>query len=90
MEVVKGFERAIGKPLNWEYGPRRAGDGARLIANSEKALAKLGWQKTKSLDQMCADSYNFVLTRYNVKKTEPEATEPEKVAEGEKPNETAS
>lgn len=50
LQVVKGFEKALNRPLNYEMGPRRAGDGAKLIANSEKALNVLGWKKTKSLE----------------------------------------
>jgi UDP-glucose 4-epimerase len=31
-------------------GARRFGDVAKLIANSDKALEKLGWKTTKSLN----------------------------------------
>lgn len=47
-------------------GGRRKGDGAKLIANSEKAHEKLGWKTVKTLEDMCRDSCRFVFTRYNI------------------------
>lgn len=37
LEVLKGFEKVLGKPVKYEMGPRRFGDTAKLIANADKA-----------------------------------------------------
>lgn len=37
LQVVQQYEKVLGKPLNYVIGGRRKGDGAKLIANSEKA-----------------------------------------------------
>lgn len=55
-------------------GPRRVGDVAKLIANSDKAYEKLGWKTTKSLQEMCTDSCNFIFKRYDVKAGDGEKT----------------
>lgn len=49
--------------LSYEFGARRAGDVPKLIANPSKALTQLKWKATKTLDQMCEDSYRFVCCR---------------------------
>lgn len=66
LEVLRGFENELGKPVTFEMGARRAGDVAKLIANSDKAHEKLGWKCTKSLQEMCQDSCNFIFRRYNI------------------------
>ena len=43
-EIVDATERVIGKKLNYEYAPRRAGDPAKLTADASLAQKILGWQ----------------------------------------------
>ena len=43
MEVIDAVERVTGRKISLEYGPRRAGDPARLVADSRLAREKLGW-----------------------------------------------
>jgi len=42
-ELVAAVGRAVGKPLNAVYGPRRPGDPAMLIASADKAARVLNW-----------------------------------------------
>lgn len=44
MEVIKTAEEITGKKINYEVGPRRAGDPAVLIASSDTLKAELGWK----------------------------------------------
>ena len=60
LQVVKGFEKAMGKPLNYSFGERRNGDVPKLVANITKASEELGWKVTKHLDDMCLDSFLFI------------------------------
>ena len=59
LEVVKAFERACGKPIPRHIAPRRAGDIATSYADATRAKELLGWTAQRSLDDMCADSWNF-------------------------------
>jgi len=43
-EVIAATEKVIGKKLNYDYAPRRAGDPAMLTAKSDKAFKVLGWK----------------------------------------------
>lgn len=44
LEVIKAAEAVTGQRVPVEYGPRRPGDPATLVASSEKAKRDLGWQ----------------------------------------------
>ncbi|MDM0028713.1 UDP-glucose 4-epimerase GalE [Variovorax saccharolyticus] len=59
LEVVKAFERACGRPIAYEIGPRRAGDVPAYWGDPALAQATLGWTARRGLDQMCADSWRW-------------------------------
>ena len=59
LEVVKAFERASGRPIAYEFAPRRPGDVAACYADPTLARERLGWQATRDLDTMCADSWRW-------------------------------
>ena len=44
MEVIKTAEEVTGKTIAYEFGPRRPGDPAVLVAGSEKIKRELGWR----------------------------------------------
>ena len=64
LDVLKGFEKALGKPIKSNITPRRFGDVPKLLANIDKASEHLGWKVTKSLDDMCKDSVTFITKRF--------------------------
>ena len=43
-EILTAAEEVMDQKLSIEYGPRRAGDPAKLYASSEKAQKELGWK----------------------------------------------
>ena len=59
LEIVEAFERNSGVSVKYEFGPRRAGDLSEFWANADKARTQLGWQATRSLDDMCRDTWNW-------------------------------
>ena len=59
LEIVEAFERNSGVSVKYEFGPRRAGDLPEFWANADKARTQLGWQATRSLDDMCRDTWNW-------------------------------
>ena len=52
LEAIQTFEAVSGTKLNYEIGPRRAGDIVAIYANNEKAISKLGWKINYSIDDM--------------------------------------
>lgn len=43
-QVIQAAEAVTGKSVPVQYGPRRAGDPARLVADATRARSVLGWQ----------------------------------------------
>lgn len=56
LDVVKAFEKANGVEIPYEIKPRRDGDIATCYCDPSKAKRELGWQATRSLEEMCEDS----------------------------------
>lgn len=61
LDMVKGFEKATGKKVPYRIAPRRAGDIATCYADPRKAKEELGWIATKNLEDMCKDSWNYIV-----------------------------
>lgn len=59
LEIVKAFEKATGKTVNYRIAPRRPGDIAECYADPTKAREELGWVAQFGIDEMCKDSWNF-------------------------------
>ena len=60
LDMVKAFEEATGQPVNYKIVDRRPGDIATCYANPEKAKRELGWEATKTLRDMCQDSWRYI------------------------------
>lgn len=60
LDMVKAFEKATGKNVPYKIAPRREGDIATCFADPKKAKEELGWVATKTLDDMCKDSWNYI------------------------------
>lgn len=59
LEVIAAYERQSGKPIPYEIVDRRPGDVAANWADVSKAREELGWEATRDLDDMCADSWRW-------------------------------
>ena len=60
LDMVKAFEKTTGKKVPYRIAPRRAGDIATCYADPKKAKEELGWEATKTLEDMCRDSWNYI------------------------------
>ncbi|HEX7691175.1 MAG TPA: UDP-glucose 4-epimerase GalE [Sediminibacterium sp.] len=61
LEAIHAFEKVSGVQLNYEIGPRRAGDVVATYANNESAIKKLGWQIRYDLDEMMRTAWAWEL-----------------------------
>jgi UDP-glucose 4-epimerase len=59
LEMVDAFEKASGRKVPYRVASRRAGDVAECYANPAKASQVLQWTAKRSLDDMCASTWNF-------------------------------
>jgi UDP-glucose 4-epimerase len=58
-DMLHAFERAVGRTLPYEVVGRRNGDIAASYADPSRANAELGWTATRTIDEMCADSWRW-------------------------------
>ena len=61
LDMVNAFEKATGKDVPYKIAPRRSGDIATCYADPRKAREELGWEATKTLEEMCRDSWNYII-----------------------------
>ena len=59
LEVVEAFQKASQKTLKYKIVQRRAGDIAKCFANPSLAKEILGWNATKTIDEMCQDAWRW-------------------------------
>lgn len=52
LEAIRTFEEVSGVKLNYEIGPRRAGDVIAIYANNNLAVTELGWKIRYNLKDM--------------------------------------
>jgi UDP-glucose 4-epimerase len=59
LQVAHAFEQASGREIAIQFAPRRPGDVASCYADPAMARELLGWQTTRTLADMCADSWRW-------------------------------
>jgi UDP-glucose 4-epimerase len=59
LEMLHAFERAVGRDIPHEIVGRRPGDVAVSYADPSRANRELGWAATRSVDEMCADTWRW-------------------------------
>lgn len=62
-DMVKAFEKATGKKVPYKIVPRRAGDIASCYADPQKAKEELDWEAIETLEDICRDSWNYIINR---------------------------
>jgi UDP-glucose 4-epimerase len=59
LDLVKRFIKTAGIPLNYEVGPRRAGDVEKIYADPAKAANMLGWRTQLSLEDSLLHAWQW-------------------------------
>lgn len=65
LEMIRAFEKASGRRINYDIVARRPGDIATCYADPAHAEQLLGWRATRDIDQMCADAWRWQLGNPN-------------------------
>lgn len=63
LDMVKAFENATGKTVAYKIVPRREGDITECYADPKKAKEELGWEAELTIDDMCKDSWNYMINK---------------------------
>ncbi len=61
LEMINAFEKANNIKVNYKITDRRPGDIDKCYADCTKAKQELNFTCTHNLEEMCQDSYNYVL-----------------------------
>ena len=61
LEIVNTFIKVNNVDVPYKLVGRREGDIAACYADSSKALKELGWKAELGIEDMCRDSYNYIL-----------------------------
>lgn len=59
LDMVNAFEKANNVKVPYKIAPRRPGDIAACYSDPTKARVELGFEATKTLEDMCRDAWNF-------------------------------
>ena len=59
LEMIAAVEKASGRKIPYVLCDRREGDVAELYCDPTRVEAELHWKATRSLEQMCLDSWNW-------------------------------
>ena len=65
LDIINTFEKVNGVKVNYEIGPRRAGDLPEGWVNVDKAAKILGWRSERDLAAMCKDAWNWQIKNPN-------------------------
>jgi len=61
LEAINSFEKVSQLKLNYEVGPRRAGDVISIYANNDFVKNELNWQPKYDLDEMMLSAWKWQL-----------------------------
>lgn len=59
LEIIKTFEKVNKVKLNYELGPRRAGDVEKIYGSVEKSERLMGWKTEKTLEDSVRDAWRW-------------------------------
>lgn len=63
LEAINAFEKTTRIELNYEIGPRRAGDILAIYADSHKALIGLEWKPKYTIEDIMTSAWNWEKNR---------------------------
>jgi len=59
MSIIAAAEKEIGQPVTYTVSPRRAGDPAMLVASNALAKELLGWEPSRTVEEMIRSDYEW-------------------------------
>jgi UDP-glucose 4-epimerase len=59
LDMVNAASKAVGRPLPYQFAPRRPGDIATCYSDASLAERLLGWKATRGVEAMCADHWRW-------------------------------
>lgn len=63
-DIINTFNKVNDIDINYKVVSRRSGDIAINYADTTKAYEELGFKASKTIEDMCRDSYNFAIKKF--------------------------
>ena len=57
--MIQHIEKLFSVKVPFEYAARRAGDPAALVSSYDMAKRLLGWEPTRSIEQILTDAWKW-------------------------------
>lgn len=70
LDLLSYFEKASGIRVPYKITDRRQGDTDTCIADTRKALMKLGWKAEKTIEESCRDAWRWECRNLNIDQSE--------------------
>ena len=67
LEIIKTFEKVNNVKIDYQITTRREGDIAECYADSSLAKKELNWEVKYTLEDMCRDSYKYIINKNSKK-----------------------
>lgn len=64
LEIVNAFSKINNTIIPYEFYPNRNGDIEKVFCNTDKSGLLLKWKATRTLEDMCRDSYKYILHKH--------------------------
>ena len=61
MEFINTFKNSLNIDIPYKILERRNGDVMESYCNNDKAVKELGWNSQKNINDICSDSWNFII-----------------------------
>lgn len=66
LDIINTFERVNSVKINYKIVDRRPGDIDACYSDPSYAFEKLGWKAKLSIEDMCRDSYNYIINNKDI------------------------
>ncbi|HOZ54312.1 MAG TPA: UDP-glucose 4-epimerase GalE [Bacilli bacterium] len=66
LDIINTFEKVNNIKINYKIVDRRPGDIDACYADPSYAFEKLGWKAEKGIEEMCKDSYNYIINNKDI------------------------
>tara|TARA_B100000424_G_C22943408_1_gene501940 strand:- start:189 stop:1220 length:1032 start_codon:yes stop_codon:yes gene_type:complete len=67
LEIVNTFKKVNNIKLPYEFKPKREGDNDIVYCETTKANNELNWKAELNIEDICKDTYNFALQKFEKK-----------------------
>ena len=66
LEIIQTYSRCNKVSIPYKFVGRRSGDFPYVVAENSLALDLLNWSPSKTIEDICLDSYRYIRNKYSL------------------------